>query len=60
MNSFIIRFHDDTPDQELKGVRDVAISRGKIKITHLDPNGRGLTSRTWKIEQMVYIEVGDG
>ena len=61
MTKIIVRFHDDTPDRELNGVRTVEfIKHKKVKVTHIDPSGNGITSCTWKIEQILYIEVRDG
>lgn len=61
MTRIIVRFHDDTPDRELNGVRIIEFTKHKkVKVVHVDPAGNGLTSRTWKIEQISYIEVGNG
>lgn len=61
MTRIRVRFHDDTPDQELDGVRTIEfVKQKKVKVVHVDPDGNGLTSRTWKLEQISYIEVGNG
>lgn len=56
-----VNFRDTTPDEELSGIRTIKfLSSKEIKFVYMSMVGDGLTSKTWKIEQISYIEVGNG
>ena len=54
-----LHFADETPDREIKGVREIRFkSNGDSYWTYHDPKGNGLAVTKFKVGQLAYIQIG--